>query len=88
MTDQPGSVAPVVTLFETYGSGATQIGARVAAVLGVPFVGQRFASEDVEAGEMKAYEDGPIGRFLSAFGTDSPYQEATRSTATGHALDY
>jgi glucuronide carrier protein len=87
MTDQPGSVAPVVTLFETYGSGATQIGARVAAVLGVPFVGQRFASEDVEAGEMKAYEDGPIGRFLSAFGTYSPNQEGTRSTATGQAQD-
>jgi cytidylate kinase len=87
MTDQPGSVAPVVTLFETYGSGATQIGARVAAVLGVPFVGQRFASEDIEAGEMKAYEDGPIGRFLSAFGTYSPNQEGTRSTATGQAQD-
>ena len=36
MTDQPRSVAPVVALFETYGSGATQIGARVAEALGVP----------------------------------------------------
>ena len=88
MADQPASVAPVVTLFETYGSGAAQIGARVAAVLGVPFVGQRFTSEDIEAGEMKAYEDGPIGRFLSAFGTYSPNQEGTRSTATGQAQDY
>jgi glucuronide carrier protein len=87
MTDQPGSVAPVVTLFETYGSGATQVGARVAAALGVPFLGQRFTSEDIEAGEMKAYEDGPIGRFLSAFGTYSPNQEGTRSTATGQAQD-
>jgi cytidylate kinase len=88
MADQLASVAPVVTLFETYGSGAAQIGARVAAVLGVPFVGQRFTSEDIEAGEMKAYEDGPIGRFLSAFGTYSPNQEGTRSTAAGQAQDY
>jgi cytidylate kinase len=87
MTDQPGSAAPVVTLFETYGSGATQIGARVAEALGVPFIGQRFSSEEVEAGEMKGYEDGPIGRFLSAFGTYSPNQEGTRSTATGQAQD-
>jgi cytidylate kinase len=88
VTDQPGSVAPVVTLFETYGSGATQVGVQVAAALGVPFLGQRFTSEDIEAGEMKAYEDGPIGRFLSAFGTYSPNQEGTRSTATGQAQDY
>ena len=87
MTDQPRSVAPVVTLFETYGSGATQIGARVAEALGVPFLGQRFTSEEVEAGEMKAYEDGPIGRFLSAFGTYSPNQEGVRSTAIGQAQD-
>jgi glucuronide carrier protein len=77
----------VVTLFETYGSGATQIGARVAAALGVRFLGQRFSSEEVEAGEMKGYEDGPIGRFLSAFGTYSPNQEGTRSTAIGQAQD-
>lgn len=87
MTDQPRSVAPVVTLFETYGSGAIQIGARVAEALGVPFLGQRFTSEEVEAGEMKAYEDGPIGRFLSAFGTYSPNQEGVRSTAIGQAQD-
>lgn len=87
MTDQPGSVAPVVTLFETYGSGATQIGVQVAAALGVPFLGQAFTSEQIEAGEMKAYEDGPIGRFLSAFGTYSPNQEGVRSTATGQAQD-
>ena len=66
MTDQPRSVAPVVTLFETYGSGAIQIGARVAEALGVPFLGQRFTSEEVEAGEMKAYQKGlrapvPVG---------------------------
>ena len=87
MTDQPGSAAPVVTLFETYGSGATQIGARVAETLGVPFIGQAFTSEDIEAGEMQAYEDGPIGRFLSAFGSYSPNQEGVRSTATGQAQD-
>ena len=36
---------------------------------------------------MKAYEDGPIGRFLSAFGTYSPNQEGVRWTAIGQAQD-
>lgn len=87
MSARPEPVPPVVTLFETYGAGATQVGARVAEALGVPFLGQRFASEDIEAGEMKAYEDGPIGRFLSAFGSYSPHPEGARSTATGQAQD-
>ncbi|HVD88724.1 MAG TPA: cytidylate kinase-like family protein [Jatrophihabitantaceae bacterium] len=88
MSAQPGPFPPVVTLFETYGAGATQIGARVAAALGVPFVGQRFASEDIEAGKMKVYEDGPIGRFLAPFGVYSPNPEGAWSTATGQAQDY
>ena len=87
MSALPGPIPPVVTLFETYGAGATQIGASVAAVLGVPFLGQRFASEDIESGQMKAYEPGPIGRFLAPLGSYSPHPEGTRSTATGQAQD-
>ena len=86
MTDQPRSVAPVVPLFETYGSGAIQIGARVAEALGVPVLGQRFTSEEVEAGETKAYEDGPIGRFLSA-SAPTPRSGGSPVDATGQAED-
>lgn len=41
--------APVVTLWETYGSGAETVGRALAQRLGVPFVGQRYSSEDLEA---------------------------------------
>jgi len=48
----PGSRAkPVVTLFESYGSGASVVGPRVAALLGVPFIGQRFSSDEIERAE-------------------------------------
>ena len=87
MAAQPRPAPPVVTLFESYGAGATQIGAKVAEALGVPFLGQRFASEDIEAGKMRVYEDGPIGRFLAPFGSFSPHPEGARSTATGQAQD-
>lgn len=39
---------PVVTLFEQYGSGADVVGRKVAARLGVPYVGQRLSSEQLE----------------------------------------
>lgn len=84
---QSAPIPAVVTLFETYGAGATQIGALVAAALNVPFLGQRFASEDIEAGRMKEYEPGPIGRFLAPLGSYSPHPEGARSTATGQAQD-
>lgn len=42
------SVNPVVTLFEMYGSGATEVGPRIAEALGVPWVTQAFSSEKIE----------------------------------------
>ncbi|MGY5765630.1 glycoside-pentoside-hexuronide (GPH):cation symporter [Brachybacterium sp. DNPG3] len=39
---------PLVTITETYGAGADEIGRRVAEALGVPFAGTRFSSEDLE----------------------------------------
>src|SRR5204862_5072889 len=43
-----GSRRPVVTLFESYGSGASYIGPRVAQALGVPFHEQAFSSQEIE----------------------------------------
>ena len=42
-----GRSAPVVTLFESYGSGAAAIGRAVAAALGVPFHEQAFSSQQL-----------------------------------------
>ncbi|MEI2776246.1 MAG: cytidylate kinase-like family protein [Tetrasphaera sp.] len=77
----------VVTIFEDYGCGAEQIGPIVAADLGVEWLGQRFSSEAIEAGETKAYEDGTIGRFLSSMGRFNPHPEGARSTAIGQEQD-
>ncbi|MFP5416682.1 MAG: AAA family ATPase [Actinomycetes bacterium] len=57
---------PVVTLFETYGSGATAVGRAVARALGVPFIGQAYSSEDIEAAE--GYEGGLLARVLGTLG--------------------
>lgn len=57
---------PVVTLFETYGSGATTIGRAVADALGVPFIGQALSSEDVEAAE--EHDEGLLSRVLGTLG--------------------
>ena len=45
-TPQPGR--PVVTIFESYGSGAEEVGPRVAEALAVPFHAQAFSSEQLE----------------------------------------
>jgi hypothetical protein len=39
---------PVVTIFESYGSGAEEIGPRVAEALGVAFHAQAFSSDQLE----------------------------------------
>ncbi|MEI2730904.1 MAG: cytidylate kinase-like family protein [Dermatophilaceae bacterium] len=70
MTDSP--THPVVTLFESYGSGATQVAPRVAAALGVPYLGQRFSSEELEDAEeqrrQQQADEGPVSRFFASFG--------------------
>ena len=40
---------PIITLFEAYGSGALEVGPRLAARLGVPWIGQSQSSEKLEA---------------------------------------
>ncbi|MPV36892.1 cytidylate kinase-like family protein [Georgenia subflava] len=48
---------PVVTIFEYYGAGATQVGRQVADALGVPFHPQAFSSEDIEGGPEAALKN-------------------------------
>jgi cytidylate kinase len=60
---------PVVTIFETYGSGAASIGPRLAEALGVPFVAQALSSEDLEiADTAPALEDNLLTRILRTLG--------------------
>jgi cytidylate kinase len=66
-TPEP-STAPVVTLFETYGSGAGSIGRRVAQALGVPFREQAFSSEQLEQSAELREREGLLVRVFSAMG--------------------
>jgi cytidylate kinase len=63
-----GSVRPVVTLFESYGSGAGYIGPRVAHALGVPFHAQAFSSEELENAETERESEGLLARVFAAMG--------------------
>jgi cytidylate kinase len=67
--ERPGP--PVVTLFETYGSGAGVIGRRVADALGVPFHEQAFSSEQLERNAERREKEGLLARVLSAMGSSS-----------------
>ena len=64
------ATGPVVTLFESYGSGAEQVGARVAELLGVQFLSQQYSSEMMEdaAAQQQDSEDGFLMRFFKRFG--------------------
>jgi cytidylate kinase len=72
MADHTGadarSAPPVVTLFESYGSGASTIGPRVAQALGVPFHAQAFSSEELENAENAREKEGLLGRVFAAMG--------------------
>lgn len=59
---------PVVTLFESYGAGASYIGPRVAQALGVPFHGQAFSSEEIESAEARRENEGLLSRVFGAMG--------------------
>lgn len=67
------STGPVVTLFESYGSGAEQVGARVAELLGVQFLSQQYSSEMLEqaSAQQQDSEDGFLMRFFKRFGQPS-----------------
>jgi cytidylate kinase len=61
---------PVVTLFESYGSGASYIGPRVAQALGLPFHAQAFSSEELENAETQRESQGVLSRVFSAMGSN------------------
>jgi cytidylate kinase len=68
-TPAPGrSSRPVVTLFESYGSGAGYIGPRVAQALGVPFHPQAFSSEEIENAMAERESEGLLSRVFGAMG--------------------
>jgi cytidylate kinase len=72
MSDTPagaaGSPTPVVTLFESYGSGASYIGPRVARALGVPFHEQAFSSQQIEDAAEQRQGEGLLSRFFGSVG--------------------
>ena len=58
----------VVTLFESYGSGASYVGARVADALGVPLHAQAFSSEEIESAMSMHESQGLLTRVFNAIG--------------------
>ncbi|MDO5498055.1 MAG: glycoside-pentoside-hexuronide (GPH):cation symporter [Propionibacteriaceae bacterium] len=58
---------PVVTINEQYGAGGTYIGERVAERLGVPFVGSRFSSAEIEEIDKAAEAEPTMNRWLWDF---------------------
>lgn len=82
-------VPPVITLFESYGSGASVVGPRVAEALGVPFLGQALSSEQLEEREAAA-EGGVAGRvlqFLGRVGIDAAAGGVIESEERERALE-
>jgi cytidylate kinase len=74
MTDSTQSsttTLPLVTLWETHGSGAEVIGPRLAEALGLTFFGQAFSSEQIEEEADAARSTGPFDRFLAGFAGDA-----------------
>lgn len=68
------STAPVVTLFESFGSGAEYVGRKVAETLGVSYLTQKYSSaqlEQGEAAEVTTEEDSGFMRFLKMFGHEN-----------------
>ena len=63
-----GSTTPVVTLFESFGSGAEYIGQRVAAALGVPFHAGAFSSQEIEDAMTRREAGGMLSRVFGAMG--------------------
>lgn len=71
-----GNTRPVVTLWETYGSGAATVGRAVASALGVPFIAQRFSSEDLEAEEGRVGRENLLTRVLGTLGRTASSADA------------
>jgi cytidylate kinase len=68
MTKGLRSATPVVTLFESYGAGASHIGPRVAQALGVTFHAQAFSSEEIEGAMAERENEGLLSQVFNAMG--------------------
>lgn len=67
--DAPGAQRPVVTIFELYGAGAAEVGARVARELGLPFHAQAFSSAALEGDTVDATDEAAtLATVLSVMG--------------------
>lgn len=76
MTDLPGQ-RPLVTIWETYGSGAATVGRAIASALSVRFVEQALSSEELEAAEETADRgEGLLTRVLNILGRTAPAADA------------
>lgn len=64
--DPESAPKPVVTMWESYGAGAADIGPRVAQALGLPFHQQAFSSEQLEEAETQREKESTISRIFSA----------------------
>ncbi len=62
------AIRPVVTIFESYGSGAQEVGPRVAEALGVAFHAQAFSSEQFEDSPEQRDDEGLLSRVFAAMG--------------------
>lgn len=73
MNPTTNSTGPVVTLFESYGSGADRIARLVAEALGVEYLGQAYSSEQLEeaAASHEADGDSAFLRFFKRFGQEN-----------------
>ena len=68
MSPSGRAIRPVVTIFESYGSGAEEIGPRVAEALGVAFHAQAFSSEQLEESPEQRDDEGLLSRIFTAMG--------------------
>ncbi|SDL81987.1 cytidylate kinase family protein [Tessaracoccus oleiagri] len=81
-------VLPVVTIFELEGSGATDIGPRLAEKLGVKYVPQKFSSDEVAKVEISALSsDNAFDRWLRTVSFTGT-QDADLARALGVAEDF
>lgn len=60
----PTTFPPVVTLFESYGAGADEVGPRLAAELGVPWLEQQVSTADLEKADPKGTGRISISQFI------------------------
>lgn len=82
--------APIVTLFEMYGSGATTVGPRIAEALGVPWVSQVFSSEQIETAEaarVQEPDDSLLARVFRRLGATPQMQDDRGGQALFTASD-